>query len=320
VLPLGRFAVMRSGGCADAYESIRSRHPGVHGFTPRVPEAGWRINVNVLNLGRVNVIATQSSAFAVQNTGDALVRFYLPLSRSAEIRTSKRRQTMVQGAAVLGPSRESTTEFQDGFRGLIAAVPQAILSEALRCFSGEANLLQRIDVIFNKGASLDLARRQMLSLVRTIDDAPEQILHEQRFLRAHEELLVLHLAKALAEVSDADDVTRSAVYLARALDFIHAHVLDDIGPVAIASAAGCSLRNLQLLFAREFGQTISATLRRLRLQKARARLLSADPNVTITGVALDCGFSHLSDFARHYRQEFHENPSQTMLNARSHRV
>jgi AraC-like DNA-binding protein len=319
VLPLGRFTVMRSGGCADAYESIRSRHPGVHGFTPRVSEAGWRINVNVLNLGRVNVIATQSSAFSVQNSGDALVRFYLPLSRSAEIRTSRKRQAINQGDAVLGPAGEFSTDFQDGFRGLIAAVPQTVLADALRCFNGDANLLQRIDVVFNRGASLDLARRQMLSLVRTIDDAPEQILHEQRFLRAHEELLVLHLAKALAEASNADDVNRSAVYLARALDYIHAHVLDDIGPVAIASAAGCSLRNLQLLFAREFGQTISATLRRLRLQKARARLLSGDTNVTITGVALDCGFSHLSDFARHYRLEFHENPSQTMLNARAQR-
>ena len=316
MLPLGRFSVMREGGCEDAYAGIRARHPGVYGFAPRVSAAGWTLSVNVLNLGRGSILASQSSAFSIGNVDDAFARVYLPLNRSAEIRTKSRRQMIAPGDAIVSPAGEFGLTFEEGFRGLIATFPRKTVSEALSCFGVSDDVVTQLNAAFNAGASLDGVRRQMLSLVHAIDNSPEQIVHEPRFKSAQEELLLLHLAQSLSGSSAAREGHAPALHVGRAMDFIHAHLLEDIGPTAIASAAGCSLRNLQLLFAREFGQTITGTLRRLRLQVARTRLLSRDPNVTITGVAVDCGFYHLSDFARHYRREFGENPSQTLVNAR----
>ncbi|MDB5641766.1 MAG: AraC family transcriptional regulator, partial [Hyphomicrobiales bacterium] len=82
-------------------------------------------------------------------------------------------------------------------------------------------------------------------------------------------------------------------------------------------AAGCSLRNLQLLFRKDYGRTITERLRDLRLEAARERLLCGRGDDTVTIVALESGFSHLSDFARHYRDAFGEAPSQTAQHARA---
>lgn len=308
--------MLRSGDCEDAFLSIRSRHLGAYGFAPKGDLRGWRIDINVFETGRGRIIATQNSGFHINNLGDGVVRTFLPLNGSARIRSRKQTHFLAPNQTALAPQGEFFCEFDEGFRVLMAAFPTAVVAEALAAFSGASNVAERVNATFKTGQSLDLASRQMLALVRAVDDAPEQIIHEKRFRRAHEELLLLHLAKALDPQRESGEAEPSALYLVRALDYIHAHLTDEIGPVAIAAAAGCSLRNLQLLFARRFGQTITETLRKLRLQKARDQLSRAEDGCTITGVALDCGFSHLSDFARHYRREFGEKPSQTLARMR----
>jgi transcriptional regulator GlxA family with amidase domain len=55
-----------------------------------------------------------------------------------------------------------------------------------------------------------------------------------------------------------------------------------------------------------------ATLARLRLQAARARLLAATEADSVTAIALDCGFAHLGRFAVAYRRAYGERPSETL--------
>lgn len=317
MLPLGRFPVLRASGYEAAYASIRGRHPGVHAFTPRGELGAWSITANYLNLGRGMVVASECSALEIGQREDGLLRVYMPLDKYCEFFGSGRPRRLVAGSAGLAPVGEFGCDFGGGFRGVIGAFPQSALAVILQSFDDRPGLSSRImDQRWRESASLDGFRRQAFGLVRAFDDAPERLLDDRRFRSAHEELLMLHLAQSLVDATD-DPVRPGAAYLARALDFIHAHLLDEIGPVAVAQAAGCSLRNLQVLFRREYGQTITEIVRRLRLQAARARLLRADERDTITLVALDCGFYHLSDFARLYRREFGELPSQTLAKARA---
>ena len=59
-------------------------------------------------------------------------------------------------------------------------------------------------------------------------------------------------------------------------------------------------------------------LRNVRLSNARERLSSIDRNaLTVTEVAMSCGYTHLSRFSRDYRARFGETPSRTLLKRRS---
>jgi AraC-like DNA-binding protein len=49
-----------------------------------------------------------------------------------------------------------------------------------------------------------------------------------------------------------------------------------------------------------------------KLQKVRERLVAPEPDTTVTGVSLECGFNNLGHFAKDYRKKFGELPSETL--------
>ena len=96
----------------------------------------------------------------------------------------------------------------------------------------------------------------------------------------------------------------------RDIDFMRAHLQDDIGIPEVCAAACASRRNLQYCF-EEFLQTSpQAYLRALRLNEAR-RALKRHGQRPITAIANELGFSSASHFTRHYKRMFDELPSQT---------
>ena len=56
-------------------------------------------------------------------------------------------------------------------------------------------------------------------------------------------------------------------------------------------------------------------LRNVRLDLARLRLSREGSASSVTDIALECGFTHLSKFAKAYKDRFGELPSQTLKNA-----
>lgn len=100
----------------------------------------------------------------------------------------------------------------------------------------------------------------------------------------------------------------------RAIVFIETNPDLDIGVAEIAAAAHVSPRAIQLAFRRHLGTTPSAYLRRVRLDRARADLLAAEPagGVTVTAIAARWGFPRASRFAQQYRALYDEPPSATL--------
>ena len=274
-----------------------------------------------MNLGRGRVIATRSSAFSLSNEDDGEVRLFVPLWKKVDIRTGSLRCVVSPGSALVSSHGPLSRDYSESARILIASFPRQLVSGALECLSGEDHRPENFPPMFRHGAQIQMVRRQLLSLVRCIDDSSDAIINAPRFRLAHEELLLLHLAQVLAtsgKGTESGDGPSSPL-VGRAIDFINAHLYTDIGPMAVAQAAGCSLRNLQLLFRKQHGRTLTAFIRDLRLRSARELLLQGRGEASVTTVALECGFSHLSDFARHYRAAFGEAPSQTARNARVRR-
>lgn len=100
----------------------------------------------------------------------------------------------------------------------------------------------------------------------------------------------------------------------RAVAFIEEHAGDDLDLTAIAEAAHVGPRALQRAFRRALDVTPLEHLRSVRLDRAHAELLAADPaeGVTVHAVALRWGFGHPGRFAADYRERFGRSPRDTL--------
>jgi AraC-like DNA-binding protein len=107
-------------------------------------------------------------------------------------------------------------------------------------------------------------------------------------------------------------------YVKRAEAFIEAHFAEPVSLADIAAHAGVSARSLQNGFQNFRNTTPMGFLRSLRLKRAYETLLLSDPStVTITEIALRCGFGHLGEFASLYKRTFGEKPRQTLARTRA---
>ncbi|HWD02124.1 MAG TPA: AraC family transcriptional regulator [Amycolatopsis sp.] len=84
----------------------------------------------------------------------------------------------------------------------------------------------------------------------------------------------------------------------------HPYTLGDLCRIAALSARG-----LQLQFRQQLGCTPMEYLRRVRLDRARARL--REGRESVSAVAADLGFTNLGRFSRAYEERFGERPSKT---------
>jgi transcriptional regulator GlxA family with amidase domain len=99
----------------------------------------------------------------------------------------------------------------------------------------------------------------------------------------------------------------------RALEAMEAQIEAPLGREALAEIAGLSVRQLERLFRAHLGSTIAEVYLRLRLEHAR-RLLRTT-GLSITEVAVACGFQSGSHFARVFRQAFGCSPRAALRQA-----
>lgn len=95
--------------------------------------------------------------------------------------------------------------------------------------------------------------------------------------------------------------------------YIGQHYAQPITLVDLCQVGRLKIRALQYAFGEKYGVSPMSYLKLVRLDHARRLLQSADPRVTsVSGVALQAGFWHFSQFAQDYRRMFGESPSQTL--------
>ncbi len=95
-------------------------------------------------------------------------------------------------------------------------------------------------------------------------------------------------------------------------EFARARLQHPLSVADLAAAAGVSGRALRNAFRRHRGCSPMQFVRQLRLEAVRRDLLSAEPGVTVSEVALRWGFEHFGRFAAQYRHTYHERPSETL--------
>lgn len=105
----------------------------------------------------------------------------------------------------------------------------------------------------------------------------------------------------------------------RVEDYIEANWNAPLTVEALAQVAGCSARSIFKAFQTSRGYSPMAFVKKVRLDKARAMLLSAEPRASVIGIAFACGFGNPGHFARDYRETFGELPSATLNRGRAAR-
>jgi len=80
----------------------------------------------------------------------------------------------------------------------------------------------------------------------------------------------------------------------------------------LAASCGVPRRTLERHFQRFVNQGPVEFLRTVRLDRARLKLLTAQPQTTVTDIAVQCGFNHLGRFAAWYRERYGESPLATL--------
>jgi AraC family transcriptional regulator len=96
--------------------------------------------------------------------------------------------------------------------------------------------------------------------------------------------------------------------LKQAVDYIQAHLDENLSLSAIATQLGMSHYYFCHLFKRSTGMSPHQYLIQQRLEKAKHLL--KQPKLSITWIALECGFANQSHFAKCFRQDTGMNPTQ----------
>lgn len=89
----------------------------------------------------------------------------------------------------------------------------------------------------------------------------------------------------------------------RVMDHIEANIGREMSLSELADIALFSPYHFHRIFSAMTGETLGAFIQRLRVEKAAAKLVG-NPRRPITDIALDCGFSGSSAFARAFRERY----------------
>ncbi|WP_065751241.1 AraC family transcriptional regulator [Bradyrhizobium paxllaeri] len=253
-----------------------------------------------------------------------LERFFLlqiPVHGAARIRTAARDIATVPGAcaSLLSPTIPTRMTWEGNCAQIIVLVDRRLLEQRAAALSGRpAGVVEfepAVDLSSASGRALHSAISEFVDLAERL--GPQRPLSPIVASNLRETLLGTLLHGQCHSASDAIDrfggrAEALPQSLRRAREFLATHADEPLDLMELAAASGVGIRALQLGFQRHFGTSISEMLRDIRLAHLNVRLTTACPDDSITDIAFELGFTHLSRMASAYRAKFGETPSATL--------
>ena len=213
------------------------------------------------------------------------------------------------------PQQELKLEIEP-FRSLLLTVDAEFVERAARLRFGKSPAFGWWTTAVPLDASPAATLRSLCRWLGHELDRPETPLRTSRQVVASVErsLLTLFLdcLTAVSGIAGDGGDGFTLAQLRRIESWLDAHFCEPIGVEDLALVAGTGVRAVQNMFRSHRDCTPSEAILQRRLTYARQRLIDADPQTTVTDVAFDCGFFHLSRFAARYARTFGERPSQTL--------
>ncbi|OXI67624.1 AraC family transcriptional regulator [Burkholderia sp. AU28863] len=320
---LYRNCLFRSGSRTDAHEQVSAELAEhvlhwKHGVADAALFKGRlnRLSVYALQYGaEVEVAPRPFDGFSLVHTS---------LAGGAEIECDGHVMDVLEGrTAVLAPRTRVHLRWRPGTLQLIVKVPDALLHAVSGCRpdDGRPGLVPGFLLPPALASQWDLIAQSLLNVLAVAGDGGIRAEWRDHFERSLALFLLVHCppspttAHALAspEACNLPGPSGSGGGIRQMdalLEFIHARLCAPISLEDLARAAGVSFRTLNVLCRRYHGATPMELLRNIRLDAARAQLLT-DPMASITDTALTFGFGHLGRFSGYYFARFNELPRDT---------
>lgn len=153
------------------------------------------------------------------------------------------------------------------------------------------------------------------ALVNTLNQKDQNQLSLEEMLALIEQAFWMSLINALPELKTDTGLSTVGIsmpgFLRRTLSYINKNCEEEISLATMAKVAGKSKRTLQLIFHKTFGLGPTAYVKKIKLMRVREEILKHSSH-DIQTIAARFGFYHPGNFARYYRQEFNELPSETV--------
>ena len=249
---------------------------------------------------------------------EAIYLVQISLAGAARITQGKTTFELSKGQmCLLNPGSRVHQTFDEGYKHFTIKLSKsgldAVLAQELGFRPGELNF--HATPVRLEGAAAAFAR-----LVRTIcddlDDGSSAFGHSRAVGAVEQALQRLLLAAVPHNHSDLFNTpasTPAPYYVRRVEEFIHQHASDPVTLDEMIAVSGVSARSLHTGFRRFRDTTPMNYLKNCRLVLAHRQLREGvESGLTVTEVAMACGFTHLSKFARDYHDRFGERPSATL--------
>lgn len=250
----------------------------------------------------------------------------IPLTGSFTTRHRQKEFTCVPEGAmtVLSPGEGFHMRWSRGCTVLSLRVAAGVIDAGLRRFGHDALPgALTFDPRVADAAAVQAVRgvTQLLASVvdsyRSLDRMPRPLVRQLTEQAVSTVLVALPHNQTHAIFTECSPIVGRAVR--EAVDLIEAEREARCTVGDLARHAGVTVRALELGFRRELGCTPRSYLHDVRMRRAHAELVDADPadGTTVMGVATRWGFGNVGRFAAKYRKEFGINPSTTLRSARA---
>ncbi len=316
--PLNNYPALRTTDAATIREFVTSHHGGEVIMVGDAP-AGDEAIVNWVSLAHTRYgYSAYGRAMSIVFPETDFLRVKLVLaghlmvsSRGSTTRVDHSAGSISTGAVAVESSPDAAI--------LTYLVSKRLLTEKLEALNdgpalGDLDFHHRLDLTTLVGQNFLHTMRSMLALLsQTEPVAPAGLIEElERAL-----ITALLIASPLPTPSIATVAAKSVApaRVRRAEAFLVENWRRAFDAELVAEAAGTSPRNLFRLF-REFrGYTPLEFLKRLRLERALARLRASGDSVSVTEIALDCGWNSSSHFSKDFRDNYGLTPSEVRRKA-----
>lgn len=256
-----------------------------------------------------------SSGHEIELEDRESVSVMMPHRGHIEVRHETRMQAAsADGVVTIGPSQRVTKVFPVGdrlFDGCLLKIP--VLHPSVRELLGRGN--NEYDPFLRANEEAVPALTELVSYVLTDLASEAPVLTTDRAALLLDALVDEHIRRVLEpeppglkEECDGNE----ARLVCCANEYMRANFHEPLRISDIAMAAGVGARQLQAAFKAVTGRTPWDHLTAIRLEQARHCLLENTKKSSVSGIALDCGFTHLGRFSTLYRATYNEAPSETL--------
>lgn len=307
---MGEGKVFGAGSCSSEFRSLEPR-----------------VDFSLIELGGMTILAGKTTPLACREEGRGISSVIVCYQGSPTYKEGSSSLRLQKGGILMNPRQgaEIRTGFLSSFN---FPIEHQRMQRTLRVMQGEDSKIDLDQaILLDPGESEP--REKPPSPLSSFFAYLDALLQENRYMSMGlglDEQIYRLLAFSLLQLNGSfassqqrwmTATARWSAGLDTLVDYIHTHAHLNLTLTDLEEQSHYSGRRLQQLFRQRFDCTPMQYVRRQRLGNALQKLQSALPGDTVTRIARDCGYRHISNFTTDFRKQYGRHPSSLLRTSRS---